>query len=130
MKKLWSVILILALLTTLLLSCGQKEPPVSGAWVMVSYVTDDGISADIEHTMYMLFYSSGYGETKSESATYQSFTYTAKRGKLTREIDPGNGQIEVLEETYELSPDGLTLTIHSPKTKSSPAATITLKKFE
>ena len=78
----------------------------------------------------MLFYSSGYGETKSESETYQSFTYTAKRGKLTREIDPGNGQVEVLEETYELSSDGLTLTIHTPKTKSSPEATITLKKFE
>lgn len=131
MKKILSCMLLLAIVLLPQVGCAKDDTAlISGAWIMESYVTEDGIDAAIENTLYMLFYSSGYGETKSENETYQSFTYTARRGKMTREIDPGNGQVEVLEETYEISEDGLTLTIHTPKTKSSPGATITLKKYE
>ncbi|MBE6621248.1 MAG: hypothetical protein E7625_07820 [Ruminococcaceae bacterium] len=130
MKKILSCVLLLTVLLLPLAGCAKDDARISGAWIMASYVTEDGVDAEIENALYMLFYSSGYGETKSESETYQSFTYTAKRGKMTRELDLGNGQIEVLEETYEISEDGLTLTIRTPKTRSSPGATITLKKYE
>ena len=131
MKKILSFVLLFTVLSLSFAGCAKDDTArISGAWIMESYVTEDGVDAEIESALYMLFYSSGYGETKSESETYESFTYPAKRGKLTREIDPGNGQVEVLEETYEISEDGLTLTIHTPKTKSSPGATITLKKYE
>ena len=133
MKKTISLLLIFLLLLSLsmpLVGCAKDDTAtLKGQWLMVSYVTLDGVDAAIENNLYMLFFGNGYGETKSDEEIYQSFTYQARGGNMTREVDLGNGAVEVLEETYELSEGGTRLTLHTPASSSGPGATIVLQKI-
>ncbi len=129
LKRALCCILILIMAATAL-SCGAKseeEASLTGSWVITSFVLEDGTAATIENELYITFFEGGYGETKSGSNTHNAFTFVASEGKLTRTMDYGKGESEVVEETYTFNDDG-TLTIQSPATKNAPAATMTLKR--
>ena len=105
----------------------ESEPSLTGSWVITSFVLEDGTQTSIENELYLTFYDGGFGETKSGTNTHNAFTFVASEGKLTRTIDYGRGEPEVVQETYTFHEDG-TLTIQSPATKNAPAATMTLKR--
>ena len=105
----------------------EPEPSLTGSWVITSFVLEDGTQTSIENELYLTFYDGGFGETKSGTNTHNAFTFVASEGKLTRTIDYGRGEPEVVQETYTFHEDG-TLTIQSPATKNAPASTMTLKR--
>lgn len=118
----------LILLTCTLDGCAPKyDEALDGTWVIVSYVTQDGVNAPIENELFLVFYGNGHGEMRSATDTYNTFTYTTRRGSMMRVIDYGRGEPETVEETYKINEDG-TLTIISPETRNAPAVTMTLKK--
>ena len=118
----------LILLSCTLYGCAPKyDEALDGTWVIVSYVTQDGVNAPIENELFLVFYGNGHGEMRSATDTYNTFTYTTRRGCMMRVIDYGRGEPETVEETYKINEDG-TLTIISPETRNAPAVTMTLKK--
>jgi hypothetical protein len=130
MKRIFTLLLILTMLTAMAVGCNDKsepEPSLAGSWVITSFILEDGTVTSIEHELYITFFEGGYGETKSGTETYNAFTFVASNGKLTRTIDYGKGNPEIVEESYVFNDDG-TLTIHSPATKNAPAETMTLKR--
>lgn len=133
MKKTLTLLLALLLLSLLpvtLVACGKPyDKSLTGAWQVVSYVTEDGMDASVENELFLVFYGNGYGETKTHEESYNSFQYTARKGSMTRQINYGRGEPVEVVETYRLEADG-TLVIVSPETDNAPAATMTLKKVE
>ena len=132
MKKhltLFLSLLMIALLPFSLTACQNKcDKRLEGIWQLTSYTTESG-EASVENDLFIVFYASGYGETKTREEAYNSFQYTARKGSMTRTINYGRGEPEEVVETYRLEEDG-TLVIVSPETKNAPAATIRLKKVE
>lgn len=132
MKKhlsLFLSLLMIALLPFSLSACQNKyDKQLEGIWQLVSYTTESG-DASVENDLFWVFYGNGYGETKTREETYHSFQYTARKGNMTRTINYGRGEPEVVEETYRFEEDG-TLVIVSPETQNAPAATMRLKKVE
>ena len=124
-----AALLVCAMLAVLILyGCAPGyDEALEGTWVIISYVTQDGVSATIENELCIVFYDNGYGETRSTTENYNTFTYTARRGSMMRVIDNGRGESEPVEETYVINEDG-TLTIISPETRNAPAITMTLKR--
>lgn len=133
MKKITAIflsLLTLALLPFALSGCGnQYDKQLEGVWQITSYVTADGLDATVESELFLVFYGNGHGETKTREESYNSFRYTARKGKMMRIINHGRGEAEEVAETYRIEADG-TLVIVSPETKNAPAATMTLKKVE
>ena len=128
LRVLAALLSCMILLTCALYGCASKyDEALDGTWVIISYVTQDGVSAPIENELFIVFYGNGHGEMRSASDTYNTFTYTTRRGSMLRVIDYGRGEPEAVEETYTINEDG-TLTIISPETRNAPAVTMTLKR--
>lgn len=123
-------VLMLTLLPCSMTGCaGKYDDNLSGVWQVTTFVTVDGTEASVEGELFLVFYGNGYGATQNREQNHNTFQYTARKGKLTRTIDYGKGEPEVVHETYRLEKDG-SLVIISPETRNAPAATMTLKKVE
>lgn len=116
------------LLTSFLLACTPRnDAGIVGTWQLVSYTTDDGLSAsgeDFDVKLLMIFRENGMGEAKADDQLQYVFSYTAHRGELRREITRTTSNVQQVLERYTLDEGGKRLTVYS----SEEQATIVLQK--
>ena len=116
------------LLTVFSLACTPRnDASIVGTWQLISYTTDDGLSAsgeDFDVQLLMIFRENGMGEAKADDQLQYVFSYTARRGELRREITRTTTDVQQVLESYTIDGGGKCLTVYSPEEQ----ATIVLQR--